>query len=160
LAAGQQVTVYLDYQAGIADQQGLNGNALRNYYQVRAGLSAAETTLLKATAHDEIAAIKAVDQQIQAEVALYRANFQGGRWPAGTPLPPLPAQLHTLQVAKDNIILNHLGALQSGFGSDFQRFDTYVQSALGPHITVTTVKPPATAPPAGAIPPAPPAPWK
>jgi hypothetical protein len=152
--------VYLDYQAGIADQQGQNGNALRNYYQVRAGLSAAEATLLKATAHDEIAAIKAVDQQIQAEVALYRTNFPNGKWPAKTPLPPLPPQLHALQVTKDNIILNHVATLQSGFGADFQRFDTYVQTALGPHITVTTIKPPAAAPPAGSPPPAAPAPWK
>ena len=152
--------VYLDYQAGVADQQGLNGNALRNYYQVRAGLSAVETTLLKATAHDEITAVEAVDQQIQAEVALYRANFHNGKWPAKTPMPPLPAELHTLQVAKDNIILNHVAALQSGFGTDFQRFDTYVQSALGPHITVTTIPSPPTAPPAGTIPPAPPVPWK
>jgi len=149
--------VYLDYQAGIADQQGQNGNALRNYYQVHASLSAAETTILKAAAHDEITAVEAVDQQIQAVIAAYRVQFHDRKWPAKTPLPPLPPELHTLQVTKDNITLNHLASLQSGFGTDFQRFDTYVQSALGPHITVTKLKAPA---PGATVPPALPVPWK
>jgi hypothetical protein len=91
---------------------------------------------------------------------VYRASFHNRQWPAKTPLPPLPPELHTLQVTKDNIILNHLASLQSGFGPDFQRFDAYVQSALGPHITVTTIPPPATAAPGGNTPPAPTVPWK
>jgi hypothetical protein len=38
--------VFLDDQANLADQQGQSGNAMRNYYQTRAGLSATETALL------------------------------------------------------------------------------------------------------------------
>ena len=94
--------------------------------------------------------LTAIGQQIRAGVALYRAQFPTkGKWPAKTPL-----------VTKDNITLNHLASLQSGFGTDFQRFDTYVQSALGPHITVTALKPPAAPVPGSSMPPALPVPWK
>jgi hypothetical protein len=149
---------FLDNEAELADQRGANGAELRNYYQVHATLTAAEAALLKSTSHDAITALQAVDQQIHAVVVTYRAQFHNGEWPRSKPLPPLPPELRTLQTAKDNIIWNHLAALQRGFGSDrFQHFDGYVQTAIAPHITMTTLTPPA--PPDGTPPPLPPAQW-
>jgi len=60
--------VFLDNQADLADQQGQNGGALRNYYQTKAALTAAETTLLKSTAHSAVASIQTIQQQVQAAV--------------------------------------------------------------------------------------------
>jgi hypothetical protein len=134
-----QHLVFLDYQANVADQHGQNGNLYRNYYQTHASLTPAEATLLKSTAHDAVIAVAAVDKQIQAEVAIYRSQFPGGKRPKGKPWPPLPPQLHTLQVAKDNVIFSHIATLQTGFGaSRFQNLDTFVQAEIAPHITLTT----------------------
>jgi hypothetical protein len=159
-----QHLVFLDYQANIADQHGQNGNALRNYYQTHAGLTPTEAALLKSTAHDAVTAVAAVEKQIQAEVALYRAQIPGGKWPKGKPLPPIPPQLHTLQVTKDNVILSHIASLQTGFGATrFQILDTFVQATITPHITLsTTPKTASSSTTAGAsktLPQLPPAPW-
>jgi len=149
---------FLDNQADEADQRGANGTELRTYYQVHAALTSAEAALLKWTSHDAVTALQEVDEQIHAAVVTYRAQFHNGEWPRNRPLPPLPPELKTLQTAKDNVILNHLAALQTGFGSDrFQHFDGYVQTAIAPHVTVTTLTPPA--PPEGTPPPLPPVQW-
>jgi len=132
-----QHLVFLDYQANIADQHGQNGNALRNYYQTHATLTAPEAALLKSTAHDAVAALKPIDQQIQTEVTIFRSQFAGGKWPRGKPLPPPPPVLHTLQAAKDKVILDHLATIQNGFGTArFQHLDSFVQAAIAPHITL------------------------
>jgi hypothetical protein len=153
---------YLDYASGVATQQGQTASALSlgNYYQVHASLTTAETALLKSTAHAELTSLAALDQQAQALIVTYRAQFPAAGWSRKKPLPAPPAELHTLQVTRDNITMSNVAALQSGFGADFQRFDTYVQSALGPHITVTTATTPAAPPSGGTAPPALPVPWK
>lgn len=149
---------FLDDQADLADQRGGNGAELRNYYQVHATLAAAEAALLKSTSHDAVTALQAVDEQIHAVVVTYRAQFNNGKWPRNEPLPPLPPELKTLQTTKDNIVLGHLAALQTGFGADrFQHFDGYVQTAIAPHVTVTALAPPV--PPGGTPPPLPPIQW-
>ena len=43
---------FLQQQATAADQQGKNGNALRNFYQTNAGLSTAETAALNQAAQN------------------------------------------------------------------------------------------------------------
>jgi len=152
--------VFLDDQANLADQQGQSGNAMRNYYQTRAGLSAAETALLKSTAHSTVTALLAVDQQIQAAVATYRAQIPNGKWPAKTPLPPLPAELQTLQTQKDNLILNGLAAIQAGYAAaSFQNLDSFAQNDIAPHIALSVKQPP---PPAKGVtlPPLQPIPWQ
>jgi hypothetical protein len=150
---------FLDNQADLVDQRGGNGAELRNYYQVHATLAATEAALLKSTSHDAVTAVQAVDQQIKAVIVSYRAQFRNGKWPRNTPLPPPPPELKTLQATKDNIIQGHLTALQAGFGSDrFQHFDGFVQTAIAPHITVTTLAPPTL--PGGTPPPLQPIQWK
>ena len=128
--------VFLDDQAATLDQQGQDGGDLRNYYQSRGGLTAAETSLLKSTAHNTITALAAVDQQIQTAVAEYRAQLPHNKWKPGAALPPLPAVLQTLQTQKDNLILNAIAAIQCGYGAArFQNLDTFVQNEVTPHIT-------------------------
>jgi hypothetical protein len=154
--------VFLDYQADIADQKGQNGNALRNYYQNHATLTSTEAALLHSTSHDAVTAIVAVNQQIQAEVALFRSQFAGVKLPHGKPLPAPPPQLRTLQATKDNIIMSHLSSIQTGFGTGrFQHLDNFVQSQVAPHITLTTVLKPAakTADQGKTLPLLPPLPW-
>lgn len=151
--------VFLDDQADILDQQGGKGNALRKYYQSRAGLTDAETALLKSTAHNTVTAIAAVDQQIQTAVAEYRAQLPHDKWKPGAALPALPAGLQTLQTQKDNLVLNAIAAIQSGYGAArFQNLDAFVQSELAPHITLTTAKPPTPATPGTTLPPLQPVP--
>jgi hypothetical protein len=152
--------VFLDYQADLADQRGHDGSKFRNYYQLRAGLTPAEADILKAAAHDALTAVRAVDQQINTVVVIYRQQFPNGKWSAKTPPPPAPPELRTLQTAKNNIILKHVAALQTGFGAArFQHLDAYVQSAVAPHITVTKPNIPARPKP-GTLPPLLPVPWK
>jgi len=140
-----QHLVFLDYQADLADQHGRNGNALRNYYQTHATLTPSEAALLKSTAHNAVTSIAAIDHQIAAAVAVFRAQFAGGKWPKSKPLPAPPAELQSLQAAKDNIILGHLSTIQSGFGaSRFQHLDSFVQATIAPHITLTTAPTPGT----------------
>jgi hypothetical protein len=153
---------FLDIQADLLDQRSGQGSGLRNYYQVHAALSNAETTVLKSTAHDAVVAVQAVDQQAHALVVAFRAQFANGRWPRGTPLPQPSPELKTLQIAKNNIVLNHLGALQTAFGSDrFQHFDNFVQTVIAPQITVSTVpkSPVQPPPPGGTYPVLPPVQW-
>lgn len=115
---------FLDYQAGVADGHGEDGNIFRNYYQARAGLTPSEAALLKSTAHAALAALEAVNQQIQTEVAIYRQQFHDGRWPHGQPLPKAPPEMRVLQAAKENAVLSRVAALQMGFGAArFQHFD-------------------------------------
>jgi hypothetical protein len=151
--------VFLDYQADQADLKGQDGNKLRNYYQARVGLTATEAALLKSTAHDAVTAVRAIDQQINTEVVIFRQQFSLGR-PANAPLPQVPPELLALQTAKDNAILSQVAALQTGFGAGrFQILDKYVRAAIAPHIAVTNVKIPA-APPVGSLPPLSPVPWQ
>ncbi len=132
--------VLLDDEADAVDQKGQDGSALRNYYQVHAALTSTETALLKSTAHGAVTALVAVDQQIQTAAINFRAQFQNNRWPAGQALPPPPVELKTLQTTKDNIVLNGLASLQSGFrASRFQHLDNYVQTVIAPHVTLTTL---------------------
>jgi hypothetical protein len=157
-----QHLVFLDYQADLADQHGKNGNALRNYYQTHAALTASESALLKNTAHDAVVSIKALDQQIQASVALFRGQFARGKWPKGQPLPVPPPELQTLQTAKDNVILGHVSTLQSGFGaSRFQHLDSFIQANIAQHITLATIPTagPKTADQGKTLPQLPPIPW-
>ena len=152
--------VFLDDQANLADQRGQSGNAMRDYYQTRAGLSATETALLKNTAHNTVTALLAVDQQIQAALVTYRAQFHNGKWPAKTPLPPLPAALRTLQTQKDNLILNGLAAIQAGYAAaSFQNLDSFVQNDIAPHITLSVKQPPQPAK-GVTLPPLQPIPWQ
>jgi len=150
--------VFLDYQADQVDQKGEDGNKLRNYYQMRVGLTPTEAALLKSTAHDAVTAVRAIEQQINTEVVIFRQQFSHGR-PSNTPLPQVPPELLALQTAKNNAILSHVAALQTGLGAArFQLLDDYVRAAIAPHITVTNVKIPA-APPVGTLPPLTPVPW-
>ena len=129
--------VFLDQQAGLAVQNHQDSSQFSNFYQAKAGLTATETALLKATAHDAATAIQAIDQQIQAVVVTYRAQLPSNRLPSKGDLPALPPELKTLQAAKDQAVLDHVTSLQTGFGTDrFQHFDSWVQSAITPHITV------------------------
>jgi len=147
--------VLLDVQASLADQRGENGNQLRNYYQTKAGLTAAETALLKSTADSTVTALHAIDRQIHAVVVGYRAQFR-----KGAPPPPLPPELLTLQTQKDNLILNGLAAIQAGFGAArFQNLDAFVQKDIAPHITLSTAKLPAPPATNGTLPPMQPVPW-
>lgn len=155
--------VFLDVQANLADQKGNNGNLLRNYYQAKGGLTAAEAALLKSTAHSTVAALQAIDQQIQTAVVMYRARFSNRKWDPKN-VPPLPPELQTLQTQKDNLILNGLGALQTGFGATrFQVLDTFVQNDIAPHVSLLTTKStaPVASPPAkkGPLPPMQPVTW-
>ena len=130
--------VSLDSRADLADKSGRDGSQLRNFYQRRAGLTPAQGALLRTTAHDAIAALQTVDQQVGDVIARFRAQSSRVR-AAGAPVPRPTAELKTLQDAKDNAILGRLSALQVGLGaSAFQRLDAYVQSAITPHVTVTT----------------------
>ena len=132
--------VFLDYQAAAAEQAGQDGSALLNYYQVHAALTPTETALLKSTAHSAITSLTAVNQQIQSAALSFRTQLQNNQWPAGQPRPAPPPELKVLQSTKDNIILNGLASLQSGFGaSRFQHLDNYVQTVIAPHITVTNL---------------------
>ncbi|SPF53869.1 exported hypothetical protein [Candidatus Sulfopaludibacter sp. SbA4] len=147
--------VLLDVEADQADQRGENGNHLRNYYQTKTGMTAAETALLKSTANSTVKGVHAIDQQIQAAVVSYRGQFR-----KGTPPPPLPPELQTLQTQKDNLILNGLAAIQAGFGAArFQNLDAFVQKDIAPHITLSTVKPLGPSAANGTLPPGQPVPW-
>lgn len=137
-----QHVVFLDNQADVADQHGQNGNQLRNYYQIHAGLTPLEGALLKSTSHDAVTALHAINQQIHDAVIRFRAQFPAGSLAHNKTLPKPSAELIALQNAKDQIILDHLAALKSALPTDhFQRLDTFVQSFIAPHITLTTAMP-------------------
>jgi len=145
-----RTVLLLDIQAATVDRQGGNGNNLRSYFQNKAGLTAAETALLKSTAQSVVTQIRAIDEQIQSVAASYRASLKNS--PANSP-PPLPAELHTLQVQKDNLVLGGVAALQSGYGTArFQHLDTFVQATVTPNITTNTLT--ASAPKKAPSPPA------
>jgi hypothetical protein len=154
-----RTVVFLDTQADLDDQRGGNGTALRNYYQSKAVLTATETALLKSTAHSTVTAISAIDQQIQAAVIAYRGQLQGRAFNGA--LPPLPPELQSLQTQKDNLVLNAVATIQAAFGSTrFQNLDTFVQTYVVPHITVTSIKAPAPPAKTGPLPPMQPVPWQ
>jgi hypothetical protein len=154
-----KLVAYLDSQADAADQHGQDSHKIRSYFQLRAALTPAEAALLKSTAHDALTAVGAVNQQMKTLVVIYRQQFSRGKWPKGTPLPPVPTEMQTLQAAKDNIVLNHVAALQTAFGAArFQNLDSYVQADIAPHITLS--KPNVAArPTASSLPPLQPVPW-
>jgi len=62
----------------------------------------------------------------------------------------LPPELQTWQTAKDNLILNGVAAIQSGYGAArFQNLDTFVQTDIAPHITLNST--PLPVPPAKGV---------
>jgi hypothetical protein len=153
--------VFLDVQADLADQRGEDGSSLRNFYQSRAGLTAEEGVLLKSTAHGVVTALKAVDERIRVAITTYRAQFPNGKWPANTPLPPVPPELFTLQNEKDTVILNGLKAVQSEFAPDrFKQLDAFVQKDIAPHVTLDNVKLPPRPATSGPLPAMQPVQWK
>jgi hypothetical protein len=132
--------LFLEHQADLADQRGLDGSQLRNFYQVHANLTAAEATLMKQYAQGTTTAVQAVDVQIQAAVARFRAQFPGGKLPSHSALPPPPPELQTLQDQRDNLVLSNVAGLQSALGAGrFQNFDAYVQTSFAPHISIKLV---------------------
>ncbi len=159
--------VLLDALADKADQQGQNGSVLRSYYQTKAGLTSAEAALVKNTAHATVTSVAAIDTQIRAAVALFRAQNGSAHWSRKNPPPPAPASLLALQAQKDAAIQGGLAALQSGLGAArFLALDKFVQTDVQPHITVstattTTSKPAIPAPgSASGLPPLTPMPWQ
>jgi hypothetical protein len=154
---------YLEGQAESAAQRGQDGSALRNFYQVSAGLTTSEATLLKQTASATATDVQAVDSQIQAVVSQFRAQLPRIDPSGKTAMPSPPPQLRTLQAQKDSAILARVSSLQAGFGATrFQQFDTYVQTSFAPHVTMTTAtmvgqlgtKDPSKSPPLPPFPPA------
>ena len=134
--------LFLERQADLANQRGLNGNDLRNFYQERGRLSASEAAALKQIAADAVAQAQAIDDRIQVVITSFRAQFPGGRLPPNTALPPPPPELSDLQRQKDSVMLTKAAALRTTFGEErFQIFDAFVQREFAPHITVTTALP-------------------
>lgn len=132
--------VFLQQQASALEQQGKNTDALRNFYQVNGGLTAAQGAALTQMAQNAATAIQAANAQIQAEIKILRA--QTPRPSPGSKAPAPPAILKTLQAQKDAAIMNQVQALYNLLGpAQFQQFDSFVQATVGPHISVTTAQP-------------------
>ena len=139
--------VFLDIRADAADQAGRDGSKLRNYYQVKAGLTTAEAALLKARAHAAVTELQTVNRQISSAVITFRAQLPSrGKLSAKAPLPPPSPELQALQHQRDKIMLDGVAALQAGMGADrFRNLDAFVQRELAPRVSLTTPKPRARA---------------
>lgn len=131
--------LFLEKQADLADQRGLNGNDLRNFYQEHGRLSTAEAAALKQIARNAIDQTNAIDERIQAVILTAHAQYPGGRLPPNTLPPPPPQELYDLQNQKDNVMLTHTASLRAAMGEErFQAFDAYIQRDFAPHITIMT----------------------
>jgi len=135
--------LFLERQANLADQQGQNGQALRDFYQNRAHLTSAEAAALKQIASDTQTAMDAVNQQIHDMVQQFRASVPGGVLTSKDAMPAPPPALQGLQDKKNAIASTQLAALQTALGVDrFQKLDNYVQKEFAPHVFVSKVQRP------------------
>ena len=132
--------IFLQPQASALDQQGKNGSALRDFYQTKAGLTAAEAAALNQASQNAATALQAAEAQIHTQVKALRTQTPRPSPKSGPP--PLPPILKTLQAQKDAAIMNQVAALYTALGpARFHQFDAFVQSTLTPHIAVSTIPP-------------------
>lgn len=124
--------VALKNQAAKAEQEGKDGQALRNVYKEKAKLSEQEDALLDEVATDCVSKISALEGRAKQVIAEARARVPGGRLKEGEAPPPAPDELSVLQQERESVVQQGYEKLRAGFGaSEFARFDEFVQQKIG-----------------------------
>ena len=113
-----------------AEKKGDDTTQFRTHFQRNAKLTDAETALLEQTALEYEQTEKNLDAQAKTIIAAYRAQFVNGQVPNGQTPPPPPSQLRVLSQERDALTLRGRDRLRAAFGSDFDRFDSFVKTRI------------------------------
>lgn len=117
----------MNQQAEDAERLGMNSQYLRTYYQNSAQLEPWQTTLLNQTAAELAARLAQYDERAKALRKEWHIVVQTKRQ-RHEPVPPIPAQIRTLQAGSEALILQARDQLRRNLGdSEFTRLDAYVR---------------------------------
>jgi hypothetical protein len=127
--------VDLQEQADELERAGKDGSSLRMHIQLEAGLDYQTARVLNQVA---AACIKEVDQQDRLAMAViekFRAQFPGGKVPAGVKLPPPPPELSQMQEERDLIILRGRDEIRVTVGDrGYSQMNDFVEHEIAPNI--------------------------
>ena len=133
---------HLDRAAAALNQQGKNGDELRNHFQQKLGFSDDQFSAVRQTALRLETELKEQDAKAKTIVDATRAKFPHTiQTPAD--LPPVPPELLQLQQERDSLIEKEVASLKAILGaSAVNKLDTFLQHDFAPTVTVQSVGPP------------------
>jgi hypothetical protein len=111
-----------------AEKKGDDATQFRTHFQRHAKLTDSETAVLEQTALEYEQTERSLDAQAKPIIAAYRAQFVNGQVPNGQT--PPPSQLRILSQQRDALTLRGRDRLRAAFGSDFDRFDSFVKTRI------------------------------
>jgi len=118
----------LKKRAEEADDNGDDSTQYRTHFKRRAKLNDAEATLLEQVAIEYGEAEKILNARAKPILDAYKARFPNGQV-LNNPISP-PAELHSLSLERDGLVLRKRDLLRAAFGAEFERFDSLVKKSV------------------------------
>lgn len=115
---------------------GKNGDYIRNYYETAVGLASPDFQSLHDTALPCRAAVATLDDAATLVIKDFRAKAAAAHT-AGTPLPPIPPELTTMQQQRNATVLGCVDQLKQKMTQPgFQKLDQFIHQELAKHVKV------------------------
>jgi hypothetical protein len=118
----------LKKRAEEAENNGDDPTPYRTHFKRQAGLNDGQAAMLELAAVEFGEAEKILNARARPVIDAYRAQFPQGQV-FNHPVPP-PAELHSLSLERDALVLQKRDQLHSVFGSDFAKFDSLVKKRV------------------------------
>jgi hypothetical protein len=124
----------LKKRAEEAENNGDDGTQYRTHFKRHARLNDAEAAMLERVAIEYDEREKVLDAQAKVIIDAYKARFPNGQM-LNHPTPP-PAELRSLSLERDALVLRSRDQLRSALGSDFPRFESFVKTRISADSTL------------------------
>ncbi len=102
---------------------------LRGVYSKKIGIAAADATVLTQWAATNAQAVQQINATALQIIKAHRAQYPGGKVPAGQPHPTAPPELAALTQQRDAVTSAHIQSLKAALSADaFSKVDNFVQT--------------------------------
>lgn len=118
-------------KADEAQLEGVDSGKLRSHLANVARLSDYESTVLGSVVEEYVREIKKIEERTTKLVEAARAQYPGGRVPAGEVRAPEPPEFRELRLKRDQLHLKLRDDLRNALSPEsFARFDTFVRRKI------------------------------
>jgi hypothetical protein len=133
---------HLDKAAASREQQGKDGNWLRNHYQQKLGFNDSEYAVVRESAVRLQSDLKQIDDEVQAIVQAERAK-RPRILLSPDDLPPVPPRLLELRDEREAVIQRNVENLKGVLGPELvTKLDAFLENEIAPNVKVQSLRPP------------------
>jgi hypothetical protein len=133
---------HLDKTAATREQQGKDGQWLRNYYQQRLGFKDSEFAMVRKAATQLESDLKQIDTEVQTIIQADRARHPRVLL-SPNDLPPVPPRLLELRDQRAAVIQRYVDSLTSVLGRELAaKLDAFLEDEFAPNVSIRYVSPP------------------